>query len=507
MSGRRKRSIVNTGLSLLSDFFVILVGMFFPRVLISCYGDATNGLISSLQQFAQYFTLISMGLSGAVVYALYSPLARSDRKSVEHLVASAGRVFSRMGRWYTAALVAFGALYPLLAADSGYSYGEELLMFIAIGINGASQLFYSGKYKALLSAAQKNGVAAAINAVFTVAFSGVLMLCALLHVPALLAVVLASLAYIGRAVAYGIAARRAFPGYSFRLKEEPHEFSMQREVMIQQILTLIVMNIPVIAMTVMGTPMEEISVFAVFNMVVTAVYTLSAAVSNGVSAGFGDLIARGDPVRLRSVFREFEQLFQMFWTVIAGCTAVLLPSFINVYTAGTAEAESYDRPVLCILFGILAGLWMIRIQLSTVVVAAGKYKEIQCHSIIEAVLSVVLGFAGLYFFGIEGLIASRVIVTAFRVVSFAVHDAKYVLGGELGFIFGNVALSSAVVAVVWIGAHLVQKIVIIDNLLEWGVLALATAAVLVLLSVAAQLAVNGRQTVRILGGIFRKFRR
>jgi len=138
MDGRRKRSIKNTAAALLSEFLVIAVGMFFPRVLIACYGSPTNGLISSLQQFAQYFTLISTGLSGAIVFAMYAPLAKDDRTDVERLVASAGRVFFRMGVGYTLALVGFGLIYPLLAADTGYSYAEVLLMFIAIGINGAS---------------------------------------------------------------------------------------------------------------------------------------------------------------------------------------------------------------------------------------------------------------------------------------------------------------------------------------------------------------------------------
>ncbi len=502
MGGRRKRSLINTAAALLSEVFVILVGMFFPRVLISCYGSATNGLISSLQQFAQYFTLISTGLMGAVVFALYSPLAERDKAETERLVASAGKVFSRMGIWYTVVLVLFGLVYPILAADTPYSYFQVVVMFIAIGINGASQLFYSGKFKALLSASQHNGTAAAINAVFTVAFSLIMIFCALSGVNAVVAVILSSLAYIVRAAAYGIAARRYFPDHDFRLRGEAHSFNMQREVMIQQILTLIVMNVSMIAMTVLGTDMTEISVFSVYNMVLTAVFVVSGAVNTGVSAGFGDLITRGDGERLRAVYREYEMIFQIFWTVMAGCTAVMFRPFITLYASDVTDAV-YVRPVLCLLFGILGALWMIRVHLSTIVVAAGKYKEIQRDSIIEAVLAVVLSGTGLIFFGLEGMILGRIIVTAFRVVSFSYCNCKYVIKGELGYTWVQIGASSAVIVFVYVIFEVILGSWTPASFIEWGAVAVVCCFVLGILAVGAELLINRKM---FLGAIRRSKR-
>lgn len=49
------------------------------------YGSETNGLITSLQQFIQYFTLLEAGLSGAAIFALYKPViewrCKHDRKN------------------------------------------------------------------------------------------------------------------------------------------------------------------------------------------------------------------------------------------------------------------------------------------------------------------------------------------------------------------------------------------------------------------------------------------
>jgi len=503
MDGRRKRSIKNTAAALLSEFLVIAVGMFFPRVLIACYGSPTNGLISSLQQFAQYFTLISTGLSGAIVFAMYAPLAKDDRTDVERLVASAGRVFFRMGVGYTLALVGFGLIYPLLAADTGYSYAEVLLMFIAIGINGASQLFYSGKYKALLTASQHSGIVTAINAVFTVAFSLILMLCALSGVHALVAVILASCAYILRAAAYGIAARRYFAGYDFSPKGNLCTFAMQGDVMLQQIFTLIVMNAPMIVMTVLGTDMAQISVFSVYNMVLSAIFVVSGAVNTGVSAGFGDLIVRGDGERLRKVYREYEVLFRVFWIIVSGCTAVMFLPFIRLYSAGITDTE-YVRPTLCFLFAVLAALWMIRMQQGTIVAAAGKYREIRCHSIIEAVMAIVLCAVGLIFFGLEGMLLGKVITVAFRVISFTDFNVRYVIDGDGAFIWGHTVLSFGVVVAVGAAVWYVTDLFAIGSFVMWGVVAVASCAVFAAAAIGTEMLFNRDIMTKMLRGILKR---
>ena len=72
---RRKASIRNTVIALTSEILVTVVGFMLPRAIMVNYGSETNGLITSLQQFIQYFTLLEAGLSGAAVFALYKPLS------------------------------------------------------------------------------------------------------------------------------------------------------------------------------------------------------------------------------------------------------------------------------------------------------------------------------------------------------------------------------------------------------------------------------------------------
>ena len=68
--GRKHRSLINIGLSLISQLITVIVGMLLPRALMINYGSATNGLITSLQQMISYLTLIEGGLLSTVAVSL-----------------------------------------------------------------------------------------------------------------------------------------------------------------------------------------------------------------------------------------------------------------------------------------------------------------------------------------------------------------------------------------------------------------------------------------------------
>ena len=99
--------------------------------------------------------------------------------------------------------------------------------------------------------------------------------------------------------------------------------------------------------------MNEISVFTTYNMVLTAIFLVTNAVNTGVSASFGDLIARHDENKLTQVYKEYEVLFQAFWVIVFSCVLVLYQPFMRLYTEGIEDA-AYIRPELCFLCSILA---------------------------------------------------------------------------------------------------------------------------------------------------------
>lgn len=469
---RRKQSMLNAVVALLSEAVVALVGFWLPQAIIVNYGSRANGLITSLQQLMQYFILIEAGLSGAAVFSLYKPLAEKDTKQIQRILSSARRMYSRLGWVFVLIVVLTSVVYPFLIADTGYPGWVVSTLFCMIGLNGATQLLFIGKYKVLLNASQNNRYVVFLNAASTCLFSLTIIAVSYLKAHFLVAVGLGCMAYLIRALCYWLVVRKLFPQYGYRDGSEPYEFKNQKEVFIQQILSLLVMNSSILILSFTKTDMTEISVFTVYNMVLTAVFMLMNAVHNGVSAGFGDLIARNDLPTLQHTYAEYEFVYQIFWTVVFACLSALYHPFISIYSGKFTDAV-YVRPTLCVLFSILGAVWSVRIQQSVLIVAAGRFKEIQRGSVVEAILAVGLSAVGLLFWGLEGMMIGRVMAAVYRMVDFTIHSHRHVMKMKLGITLKGLLGSTLIILLVNLAGSWLSARLQIDSYLKWALYALA----------------------------------
>ena len=500
---RRKQSLLNALIALFSEAVVALVGFWLPQAIIVNYGSKANGLITSLQQLMQYFILIEAGLSGAAVFSLYKPLAENDTNQIRRILSSARRMYSKIGWVFVLLVVLTSVVYPVLIADTGYPNWMVSVLFCLIGLNGATQLLFIGKYKVLLNASQNNRYVVFLNAMSTCIFSLTIILVAYLKAHFIVAVGLGCMAYLVRAFCYWLVVRKLFPQYGYRDNSEPYQFKNQKEVFIQQILSLLVMNSSILILSFSKTDMTEISVFTVYNMILTAVFMLMNSIHNGVSAGFGDLIARNDLPKLQSTYAEYEAVYQVFWTVVFSCVSALYLPFIAIYSQKFTDAV-YVRPTLCVLFSILGAVWSVRIQQSVLIVAAGKFKEIQRGSIIEAVLAVLLSAVGLMIWGLEGMMIGRVIAALYRMVDFIRLSHRQVLKIKLRVTFKGIILSTVLILLVNLATVWVSNQIPIDTYVKWGLFALAIAVVSLIMALIGHLLLYREQAQVIIRKYIKK---
>ena len=82
MESRSKKFFYNTLFMALLQLVNIPAALIVPRIMLLFYGSEINGLVSSIYQVINYFTLVEAGLSAAAIYALYKPLAEGDNKRI-----------------------------------------------------------------------------------------------------------------------------------------------------------------------------------------------------------------------------------------------------------------------------------------------------------------------------------------------------------------------------------------------------------------------------------------
>lgn len=478
---RSKRSIINIVLALFSQIATVLVGMVLPRALMVNYGSETNGLVTSLQQVISYLTLIEGGLLSTVAVSLYKPLADKDVKRVNQVLYSAKYFYGKTGALFCIALIVVAFIYPLTIAETEYSYIQILIMVFLIGFNGATQILFIGKYKALLMASQMNGMILAINSLSTVLYSGLLIIGAYAHFDLLVALSVAIFAYLVRAALFYFAVRKFLPQYCYNQKCNIITFPQRGDAFASQILTMISLNGGVIVLSFIKAPMSQISVYTTYNLVLSGLYMLMYSIENSVTSTFGDIMASESHDYIKTAYTRFDIIYHIVWSVVVGCLASLLLPFIKIYTYGVKDAQ-YILPFESAMFVVIGALWMLRNQETLLMTAKGNFKDMRRSMAVEAAVVILGGVVGYRLAGLKGMLLAKVLSVIYMAISLMKYTYIDIL--HIGVIkkIRSILISCTAILATYLCCFEIQKAFVIRNLLQWIVLACICGVIAVMVS-------------------------
>lgn len=442
--GRKKQSVINIAMALFSQSATVLIGMLLPRALMVNYGSETNGLITSMQQIINYLTLIEGGLLSTVAVALYKPLANEDVSGVNHILAAAKHFYRKTGVVFLVALIIVAIVYPVVIAQTEFTYFQIAYMVLLIGVNGATQILFIGKYKALLMASQKNGIILSINAASTVLYSALLIVAAYVKIDVVLGLTIAVSAYLIRALAFYWVAKYLFPQYTFCGSREKISFPQRVDALAAQLLTMVSLNGGTLILSLFKAPMAEISVYTTYNLVLSGLFMLMYSVENSMTSAFGDLLARDDSDKICTVYERFDSVYHMLWAVIIACLSALLLPFIRIYTSGVTDVE-YVLPIEGVLFTMIAAMWMLRNQQTLLMTALGRFKDMKNSMIIEALIVAGAGALGYLAYGLKGMLIAKLAATLYMCGKLIVYNYKTILHVSMIRKFQNIFLSIIVI--------------------------------------------------------------
>ena len=98
---------------LILQFFTLISGFILPKIILTCFGSEVNGLVSSLNQFLSYITLVEGGITGVIVANLYKPIVEQDNNKISSVLVTADRFYKKIGALFIAYSVILSIIYPL----------------------------------------------------------------------------------------------------------------------------------------------------------------------------------------------------------------------------------------------------------------------------------------------------------------------------------------------------------------------------------------------------------
>ena len=420
---RSKKLFLNTVSAFLDQAVVVLCGFILPRMFLLSYGSAVNGLQASITQFLGVIVLCEMGVGAVVQSALYKPLAQKNDYEISQIVCSAERFFRKLGWLLIIYTVGLMCLYPLLVKQEfGYIYTSSLILIISL--SSFAHYFLGITYRLLLHADQFGFIPTVLHSVTLLLNT---LICVFLmksgagiHTVKLVS----SLFFILQPIILAWYVHRNYKiDHNLKLNTEP--IKQKWNGFAQHIASFVLAGTDMLVLTVFST-LDNVSVYSVYSLVTNGMRQFIIALTTGMQATFGNMLANEEFQKLSSAFTHFEWLTHTCVTFLFTAAAILIVPFISVYTKGITDVN-YIVPLFAVLLVLSQALFCLRIPYSTLILSAGHYKETQNSAIIETVINIVLSVLFVSRFGLIGVAIGTLAAVVYRTLYFVWYLSKNIL--------------------------------------------------------------------------------
>lgn len=432
---RTKRVIYNTSTAAIVQILTFAVGLILPRMLLVTYGSTINGLRASIVQLISYFYIVEMGLGGALTFALYKPLQQNNIEEINGIIAASQKAYKQIGMIFSVLVLGLTCVYPFIVEGQGIETYTIVFLILSSGVAGIINYFTLGGYTVLLTASQKGYILSIIKIIYLVFNTLLLVYLISLKIDIGIAYFISLVSNIFQVMITRIYIKCHYPYINTKVKPNQEALSKRYDVLIHQISGMIVSNIPVLILTLYGD-LKEVSVYCIYMMIFSSITMVLGIFSGAFMPVLGEIIATKDSVLLKKTYSQYELMYYMIAAYIYSCAYILGISFIQIYTKGVQDANYIDNKLL-LLFCIIGVMTSWKSPQSTIISAAGHFRETRHRAIIEVIITLVGSCILGYLYGLNGILLGTIIALGYR--SIDIVYAQKITGHKVSITFKRLA--------------------------------------------------------------------
>lgn len=437
--------------TLLLEVVTLISGLIMPRLILSHFGSASNGLVSSITQFLGFSTILRAGLGGAIRAALYRPLANNDADEINAIMAATERHMKKVAAIIAIAILGFACIYPFFVIEE-YKWLYAFTMVLVIGSGTLVENLFGIKCQILLQADQRYHIATLISVVghiFVTLASATIIICGgNMHAVKIGAVVAAFI----KPILLNAYVKKHY-NIDWKVKPDEKAISQRWNAFFQQVATVMNENVSLVILTVMQ-PLTSISVYTVHSMVVFNIRSIVNSFSMGSNSTFGSILATGDEKELQKTFFFVEWVIFAVGCLLYSITAVMLTPFVMLYTASITDVDYY-QPLFGIFMVLSALVFSVKYPYQYLAEGAGKFKETRNGAIVEVVINIVASVLFVLKFGFIGVLLGILCSSIIRMVEYALFVFKHLLHISRWHIVKHFSLLCATFAACFFAGRLV----------------------------------------------------
>ncbi len=408
------------------------------------------------------------------------------------IIKTAKSFFHKIGFIFLAYIAILLIIYPLFVNNSfGTIYTTTLLLIISISI--LARYFLGLTYKLLIQADQKGFISNIIEAIIIIINSiGVVVLIksgVSIHLVKLWSAIIFSLS----AIVYYVYVKKHYPLEkdcavdNDLIKDRWSAFG-------HHIAASIHFNTDPVILTIFST-VKEVSVYSVYAMIVSGVRGMIANLPMSLSATFGNMIANGEEDSLKKKYTAFDYLNLIVVAIAYTATIILIIPFVRLYTNEVADAD-YIRPFFAILIVIAEAFYNIQMSYSTIVWAAGHFRQTRRDSYLEAIINVVVSLVLVRKLGLSGVAIGTICGMGYRMITYAIYLSKNIVCWSFRDVLRRYVITlyavivSYFVVIRFISYHVVDYV-------SWIIYAIIVTIAVTIISILTHTLLNYSETKRV----------
>ena len=406
--GRSKNAFRNIFWGALQKIIILLTPFITRTVLIKILGAEYLGLNSLFKSVLGLLSLAELGVSDAIISAMYKPIAKKDKVAICALMNFFRKAYYIIGGIIAIIGLALCPFVPqFISGEIPDDINIYILYFVYLGDTAISYFLFAYK-NCLFAAHQRNDVNSKIQAACRLG-QGIIQIvlvsifknfyCFAIVIPA---------TSISINLITGYLAKREFPEYVCYGKLPKNTFQDVKKrvagLMLGKVSSTIRNSIDSLFVSAF-LGLTAVAMYSNYFYIVTAVAGMIQVIESSLVAGIGNSIV------LESTEKNYHDLnkmtFILQWLVgwCAICILCLEQPFMELWV-GKDLMFSDTMALLCSVYLFVLCICIIR---SAYTQALGIWWELRYLSIIDIIVNLLLNYFGIRFFGAYGILGATIL--------------------------------------------------------------------------------------------------
>ena len=409
MSERVHRSLMSIKIGLVFYILSIFLSFFSRRIFLDCLGDEFIGLTGILNNIMSYLSVAELGIGTSIIYFLYKPLQEDNHEKINEIMSMLAFLYRRIGFIIGGVGLLISFFFPWWFSKT--NIGLPLVFFAFYAFLTQSMIVYIINYRQLLLAANQKGyvVSAFFQTIGIAQYITQIIIAYYLHNLYLWVIVGVVFTIIG-CIILNHRIRKEYPWLNINLKAGgkmlhtyPEVLKKTRQVFALKMKDLILYRSDELLVGVFVS-ITQVAFYANYTMIINKLIYIVNILSDGMSAGVGNLIAEGNKKNIMKVF--WEMTATRFF--IMGMVIFPLLMFIQPVICYWVGSKYLLSPLIVYL---LIFNFFLRLQYITVnmfVVASGMYDDVWTYWC-ELIINILVTLALAPNYGIIGILLGKII--------------------------------------------------------------------------------------------------